>query len=89
LCEEYGLRTWAVSSTTTWQTTLRNARRFGKGKLGEGVAFVYPEPGKIPDSWVSQALANDTNRPKSITQNRFGGRTPSATTATKAKPETF
>lgn len=77
LCEEYGLRTWAVSSSTTWQTTLRNARKFGKGKLGKGVAFKYPEPGPIPEKWKVAAIAAATQAQEENTTRRFRRRRPS------------
>jgi hypothetical protein len=61
LCEEYGLRTWPTNSETTWQTTLHNARKYGKGQLGEGVAFSPPEGDDRADTFDA-ALENEQQR---------------------------
>jgi hypothetical protein len=71
LCLEYGLRTWTANNgSTTWEATLRNARKYGKGELGEGVAFRLPDVDGDPATF--DVFIPKVEKPK----NRFGGRDP-------------
>ena len=65
LCEEYGLRTYpGGESGTSWAATLAHARKYGKGELGAGVAFQYPESdGVIPPLWKALAARDPSLMP--------------------------
>jgi len=66
LCHEYELRTepsGRSQHSTSWETTLKNTRRHGQGRLGEGVA--WQQPGAYDDDATTfdKFIMADTEQP--------------------------
>jgi hypothetical protein len=77
LCHKYWLRMEPSNGKTTWEATLNNVRKYGKGELGKGVAWQgLPDPDPNPslfDGYLALERAREARDPSLVPADQIVG----------------